>query len=445
MSDNLKLLRYNTGTDKQVFIKFKNDVSAVIFNATIVAYSSSAVADLVSVHKNQYIIDPQTHIFQHTLDAIQTKGKNGDKVIKKSVLQYFDELPGQLKERFFSNNGALMPADITPCIDELVDAVYDFETKYVTKYVKKKEYDKYLEFVKLGPSPMVVIAPYFMIKSSYDNIAISSWMRLNRIAAKKFEEKNEGKHPIGIQIVIDQEILERQGFINEVTQAYSDIEAEFAFIWIDKFESFSTSSIRQEQFKALLQAITSIGLKPVMAYGGYDAILLCNKELPFRMYGVAQSVGYGESREITPVGGGVPVNKYYFPPLHSRLNMSEVLQILMQAGFFSIDKKVAANRFYSQVCGCKQCRAVIKDNIDNFYTFNDSIPFTIRGAITRNRPTTDANLISSMHFMYAKMSEWDFVENNSFAQSEVQLIDAYAQYKPTDKDRIAAWCDLYEK
>src|SRR5699024_2604124 len=59
--------------DKKAFIKFKNDFDAVIFNATIVAYSGAAVADLVSVHKNQYIIDPQTHILQHSVHAIMSK------------------------------------------------------------------------------------------------------------------------------------------------------------------------------------------------------------------------------------------------------------------------------------------------------------------------------------------------------------------------------------
>ena len=71
--DNLKLLRYNTGTDKQVLIQFKDEFSAVIFNATIVAYSRSAVADLVSVHKNLYIIDPQTHIYQQSIGFVAEK------------------------------------------------------------------------------------------------------------------------------------------------------------------------------------------------------------------------------------------------------------------------------------------------------------------------------------------------------------------------------------
>ena len=83
----LKLLRYNTGNDKKAFVESKKYFDAVIFNATIVAYSGPSVADLVSVHKNQYIIDPQTHIFQHDISAILSKDK---KEIKKSVAKYLD-------------------------------------------------------------------------------------------------------------------------------------------------------------------------------------------------------------------------------------------------------------------------------------------------------------------------------------------------------------------
>ena len=96
MSDNLKLLRYNTGTDKKVLIKFKDSFSAVIFNATIVAYSKSAVADLVAVHKNRYIIDPQTHIYQQDITAVQATNKQGIVSVKKSVDQYLSEVTSEL-------------------------------------------------------------------------------------------------------------------------------------------------------------------------------------------------------------------------------------------------------------------------------------------------------------------------------------------------------------
>lgn len=47
---HLKILRYNTGTDKKAFVQFKDFFDAAIFNATIVAYSGASVADLISMH-----------------------------------------------------------------------------------------------------------------------------------------------------------------------------------------------------------------------------------------------------------------------------------------------------------------------------------------------------------------------------------------------------------
>lgn len=84
------------------------------------------------------------------------------------------------------------------------------------------------------------------------------------------------------------------------------------------------------------------------------------------MYGVAQSVGYGENRAVTPVGGGLPVNKYYFYPIHDRLKMSDASGILRSKGFFSMDQQKACDLFYSTICDCKQCKEIIRNNINNF-------------------------------------------------------------------------------
>lgn len=443
MNNNLRLLRYNTGTDKQVFVKFKDQVSAVIFNATIVAYSSSAVADLVSVHKNQYIIDPQTHIYQHDISAIQTVDKSGTFVIKKSVDKYLDLLPLSLKELYLSHNGRLSPDDIKGEADALVGAVFEFETKYVNKYIEGKEYDKYLSYVNIGPQPQVVIAPYFTIKSSYSAPLVQEWMKLNRIVAEKFESINNSAYSMGVQIVLEKEMLENDGFIDSIKPTYAGINAEYAFIWVDEFNLFEATQPQQIGFKKMLIALTELGIKPVMAYGGYDCVMLCNNDVPFRMYGVAHSVGYGETRAITPVGGGLPVNKYYFPPLHSRMSMSKVIEILRQNGYFAMDKLSASEKFYSSICACRQCTNVIKNDFDNFNYYNESIPFTIRGKITRNRPTADASLIAAMHFMNAKMKEWEMVENKTFKQLSDELIKAYALYEPTCKAKIEKWCEIY--
>ena len=443
--DNLKLLRYNTGTDKQVFIKFKDDVSAVIFNATIVAYSSSAVADLVSVYKNQYIIDPQTHIFQHDIEAIQTIDKKGVPVIKKSVLQYMDQLPLGLKERYMSKSGNLSTDDIAPYIDELVDKVYLFETEYVDRYIEKKEYDKYLKFVNLGPRPKLVVAPYFMLKERYLNDSIDSWMNLNKKIAEKFIKRNSSNYETAIQLVLEKKVLEVANISDLIKNSYNGINVDYAFVWIDDYNGFLATEKQQVNFKKILQTFNEIGIKPIMSYGGYDAILLCHPELSYRLYGVAQSVGYGETRNITPVGGGLPVNKYYFPPLHSRLNMSNVIAILQQQGFLSMDKKLASEKFFDTICACKQCKIIIKNNFDNFMLFNESVPFKVRGTISRNRPTTDATLIAAVHFMHSKMQEWDGVETKSYNQLIDELLSAYNTYSKNDYNTIKKWCSIYEK
>ena len=67
-----KLIRYNTGTDKKLFTEFADDFDAVVMNATIVAYSGSAMADLVSIYKDNYIIDPQTYILQQDIETLKS-------------------------------------------------------------------------------------------------------------------------------------------------------------------------------------------------------------------------------------------------------------------------------------------------------------------------------------------------------------------------------------
>ena len=180
-----------------------------------------------------------------------------------------------------------------------------------------------------------------------------------------------------------------------------------------------------------------------MAYGGYDAILLCHQDLPYRMYGVAQSVGYGENRAVTPVGGGIPVNKYYFYPLHDRLKMLDASSILKSKGFFSMDSQKASELFYSTICNCKQCKSVIKNNIDNFNLYNDVIDYTMKNGIKRNRPTTEATLIASKHFMYSKVREWESLDRASFDDLKEELLSNYRTYSFDRLQSISDWCEIY--
>lgn len=447
---NLKILRYNTGTDKKAFVRFKDFFDVAIFNATIVAYSGASVADLISMHSRKYIIDPQTHIFQQEVSAYTTENKKTHvRTIKKSVIKYLEKMPPALAEKILKLHQKPEPKLIAQNLDALVECVYAFQTGFVNTFIEQKEYDKYLKFVKMEPSPRLVIAPYFMIKSGDSNSEKQMWLQNNRVCLERTialntQQKNE---EIAAQLVFEKGVLSEE-FIEMVTSVYNLAGYEYIFIWIDDFNSFEVQAVHNELFFKLLKTLNKIGKKPIMAYGGYESIILCNEGSPVRMYGVAQSVGYGEYRAITPVGGGMPVNKYYFLPTHCRMHFDDVARILSEHGYFSVDKsdREHALDYYRDICNCDICHEIIQDDINGFSAYNDSIPYTVKtrnGLLSKNRPTADASLIAAIHFLNCKVFEWIYIENEDFSTVLDNLKNCYAKYQPKHAGRIKRWCEIY--
>lgn len=442
-----RLIRYNTGTDKKLFTEFANDFDAVIMNATIAAYSGSAMADLVSIYKDNYIIDPQTYILQQDIETLKssTSKKGG---IKKSITQYLKELPEVFMQTLFEQKE--IPFNIiNKNIELLVQKVGKFELEYINSFIRAKEYNKYLDFISevvgsenIGkPQPKLLIAPYFMLKQTYSTQDIKKWMHLNHVALDIFTNTFKSKgYPIAAQLVLDEEILDNLDIQSEVIDyildAYRNSIAEYLFVWVDNFSPLESDIKRSKAFALLIKELNKIGKKPIMSYGGYDAILLCHKDSPTRFYGVAQSVGYGEKRQITPVGGGLPVNKYYFPPTHQRLKTEDVSHILSANGYFDKrkSKKERSYNFYAEICSCPQCRDIIGDDFDNFYKYNLSIAFTMKNGISRNRPTQEALDVAARHFLFNKKREWDDIMCEKFT-------DLLRQYK----EGIEYYSNLYNK
>ena len=462
MNEALKLIRYNTGTDKKLFKEFADFFDAVIMNATIVAYSGAAMADLVSIYKDKYIIDPQTYILQQNYDTITstTAKKRG---IKKSIYQYLSLLPPVFLESI-TNQQEISPQVIEEHLADLVTSVGDFEINHIVSFIQEKEYNKYLDFISenegdesLGkPSPKLLVAPYFMLKENYDAKELSFWMNMNKRALNLFVSSFADQNcPISGQLVMEKGILERivtdDKLLPLILDSYKEIDFENIFVWIDDFSPIDANDKCNIAFSKLVRDLNAIGKKPIMAYGGYDSILLCHASSPAKLYGVAQSVGYGEKRQITPVGGGLPVNKYYFLPTHQRLKVEDVYSILSAKGYFddSKSKKLRADEFYKLICSCQQCHEIIQDDIDNFFKYNDSNPFSMRNGIRRNRPTQEAIDISARHFLFCKKLEWMSLTTSDFnylVEEYMNNIKSYGRYYDHNLFyRIHTWVTNYGK
>ena len=440
------MLRYNTGTDKKAFIKYRKEFDAVIFNSTIVAYSGASVADLVSMYANKYIIDPQTHIFQQELSALSSN-KNQ---LKKSVEKYLKALPEELSNPIINEKRMVGLSDLMENLDMLVKKVYEFQANYVNGFIKKKEYEKYLVYSDVKPEPRMFVAPYFMLKDKYSYEECVDWIDLNIAALHSMVAENMNNQStikVAAQIVLERRTLENDEIINYLIRAYDQPGYEYVFIWIDNFNSFESEIELNKAFSFLIKRLNDIGKKPLMAYGGYDSILLCNEKSPYKMYGVAQSVGYGEYRSITPVGGGIPINKYYFKPLHKRMKFDEVAQILLNNGFFTDeDKSSMAHLFYNDICSCETCKGIIKDNIDNFNKYNgltSYVMMTKNGPSERNRATNEALLLAAFHFLACKVDEWNLIVKYDYDELLDLLKKAYKKYLSEMASSIDNWCEVY--
>ncbi len=433
MMEKIKLLRYNTGNDKKVFLQFKDDFDAVIFNASIVAHSRNAIADLVSVHMNKYIVDPQTYILQHDISVIA----NSKGVLKESVRKYFEQLPSFLMESISFGKNQFSIDEIDAHLTELVEKVYDFQVSYINQVMKDKEYNKYLEFLDISPKPKLVIAPYFMLKAQYDSIERQKWIELNRKSLMQMMERSID-FSVATQLVLDTDVLKNLD-VDEIVSAYNITGYDYIFIWINDFIPIKAKEEYQEKFVELIRKLNAIGKCPIMAYGGYDSIMLCHENSPVKLYGVAQSVGYGEARQITPVGGGLPVNKYYFYPLHQRLLFRDAAAILYEQGYFQKNKKVAAEEYHKYICDCSQCVEIIKNDINNFGLYNESIPFVTRNNIKRNRPTPDAALKADIHFMNSKVKEWESLGKKEFKSLVNEYRESFIKYLKETKEQSTWW------
>lgn len=169
--------------------------------------------------------------------------------------------------------------------------------------------------------PKFLIPPYFYLTA--DDVAFEEWLDLNLEFLNEAIELAQTTFyncPVFGQLVINKEILCNKFLIDKIASRYSHSACNGITIWIDDFSEHTASKLELDGFICLLEKLKG---NPVYnMYGGYLSILLTHKDICL-LSAVSHGLEYGENRKVYPVGGGVPVSKYYFFPLHQRLGFTE--------------------------------------------------------------------------------------------------------------------------
>jgi hypothetical protein len=279
--------------------------------------------------------------------------------------------------------------------------------------VKDNEEDKYISAE--NQKPCLVIAPYFYMSASTFN----SWINVN----KEFidvSEQIEKELPVFGYILISRDAFFDDGLRKLLVKSYGKTKAAGLMVWIESFSEHTATEDELKKYKKFVSELSGDGRKIISLYGGYFSIILQK----FGLYGVTHGPGYGESREVTPVGGGLPKPKFYFPGLHERLAFREVLFAIRHMARWTL-----ASQYYENVCECHCCKNIIKEDISNFNKYGDSKSGMRKDGISFEYQTTQAKKLNTAHYLLRKDSEFKYVAKKNIEEIKKDLEDSLKRYK----------------
>ncbi len=408
----LHVVRYGTAADQKFLVEFLDTYDELVINANMVAHIRAALADFLSTKAKgkPFFIDPQTHAFQHDISNListsQRESIRKNPPIKRSIQRLLDAY-GDPVSRVVASGRPLLPGDFRDKGEtrEFCRRVLEFQQTSFPSEVKESDASKYFEFRKKkqgiqAPTiePSLVVAPYFFISSA----TMDSWLTRNiECGAYCLEHRN--RLPVGIQIVISQDILLNESRRGQLISEYKQLQPDVFLVWIDQFSEHEAS---EELLLAYVKLIRGLESTPVVnVYGGFLSVALGRCGILSNLGGVAHGLGYGEDRPVIPVGGGIPTAKYYSPVLHRRLAFRDALRAVRALGGMKTPQD-----FYKNVCDCAECREVIKRNPEtDFEEYGKSRPiyFTrMTTPIVMDYPLPQTRDRCLRHYMKCKHREY---------------------------------------
>src|SRR5439155_1265305 len=153
------------------------------------------------------------------------------------------------------------------------------------------------------------------------------------------------------------------------------------------------------------------GREVINLHGGYFSVLAAGKLGNGAMSGVCHGPEFGESRAVVPVGGGIPIARYYLRHLHTRVRYRDALRYLRLKGWL-----IDAATFHVNVCDCEECVATLSGDPANFIKYGTGTAKEVRrgGGITRiEYPSGETKLRCLKHYLQKKKFEYQFADSAS--------------------------------
>lgn len=432
-------MRYAIHSEAQYFKgSFRDSYGGIVLNGNLAAYSLNGVCSFLSdlLVDKPYFIDPITHAFGHHPQSISRKDEETGQLVPRAAIVSLGKRYGEAIATYidtdkgiFKRERGLTPEDFTEELKvSFTEHVLDFQEMIISSGLEEKGDAKYLDME--SKLPCFLIAPYFYMGAN----SVDIWLDLN---LRFIDIATKANHPLPMfaEILISNDAFIDPEVRNNILTRYSESNANGVVLWVEGFSEHSASKQALLGYRKFVEEIVAAGKSVVIMYGGYYSIILSK----FGPISVCHGPGYGEEREVTPVGGGLPKPKYYYPAMHKRLPHREVAFAL--SGSTIQD----AESFYENVCKCQMCQEVVGIDLKNFALYGESKSGIRKDGVAFEYATSVSKKISTAHYLHRKRLEFEFVQSNSVDNITKDLNDSYTicrdLFGVTDAAHLSAWRD----
>jgi len=449
----VRLVRYGITADQEYLAgEFLDAYDGTVINGNMVAHIPAALGQFLTdrtTHEGgtkPFIIDPLTHAFQHDPSKVKVKRERDGKeeeVTKSSILK-MSEAFGEPVQSCVGDK-AVLPGDFKDegRNREFCERVMDFQLNTLESEAQKQKSWKYLQYLGVAHmKPDLVIAPYFWMTAG----TVDDWLPKNKWfieCAREFA----GTVPLCAQVVVTRDVLTDEAERDSLAQTYGTSECDGILLWVDQFSEHEVSTTHLRGFGELVKKLTREFEKPVInLYGGYFSILLCHLQDLGILQGVCHGLEYGEHRSVVPVGGGLPMARFYLPAHHRRLRYPQALRAVrdIYGGFASVEA------YHSNICACAECESVVQSNpAEEFAAYGRSRPITFRrrgGLVTLDYPTEETKDHCLRHYLHVKRTEFDEARHYTSREVAADLTEHHKSAEglmgQSEVDYLEAWAEV---
>ncbi len=394
----------------------------VIINANMAAHAPAGLAAflLEKTAGMRYIVDPLTHAFQHDPEVICNEDGEPKPAIRSLAEVYGDPIAKNVGKRpvlpkHFDDDGVLK---------RFTENCIAFQRDHLRGYMEENDAAKYLDDGDCSP-PYAVIAPYFYLTET----TYTEWLPvLTRAVVHARAHVGDGPK-VFASIVVDQGVLVDESAREAIGKAFAEVAVDGFVVWADNLDEQAASILELHGWLDLVQRLRKNKTREVInLHGGYFSIMAGGTLGNGRYFtGVTHGPEFGEFRGVVPVGGGIPIARYYIPRLHSRVRFRDALRILNE-----MDLLKDAKTFHDGVCKCDECKSVIDGDIANFTRFGEGAAKSVRrkhGIVRIEFPTGDTKLRCLRHYLQRKKLEYDAASTLDAAKLLAELQDGVDRYK----------------